>query len=224
MDATAVIPQSVSLRIAIYAAALSWADPSVLVKILPRIALGWTDIHYYEVRNIVKMLEYVLPLSGAGRNAVKWIPKELIRKVDDDIPATLMCTLYFRTDDNADPAFIRRLERLYRNGLTDEGDRSLVASVIAHYKTANWNGRRSGLPEISKYFAETTRNSLVELNVPYSLRRQKVDLGKILTEPFMYPAGLLTMADMNAAETVTGRLRPLREIALEEDWFGGLQY
>lgn len=224
MDATSIVPESLSLRMAIYTAALSWADPNMLVRLLPQIAMGWGDLKRYDIRNMVLTLERLVQLSGTGRNASGRISKEALEE-SGDIPASLMCVLYFRTEESADQTLIPAIQRQYEDGSIADEHRSLVASVLTHYKVTNWDGQAPSLGEIAKYFSETTYGSLLGSGSSSPRRRRMgPQFHSILATPFSYPAGMVALADVASAASSTGKLRPLRDIALDEDWFSGLHY
>jgi hypothetical protein len=209
---------------AIYTAALAWAEPSVLARVLPQIGQGWEDLEQYEVQEIVSTFQALITVSGSGRNAPKDLQKEFTEKLGG-LPASLMCALYFRTKPDADPALIRNIERLYNNTEVDN-HRSLVASVLCQYKTTTWNGSRPRLLEICKYYMEsTTGNTLTTAGAPHHIpEMSNSDRRMILSAPFDYPASLLMIANVESTEVETKKVRPLREIALEEDWLDGLRY
>jgi hypothetical protein len=223
MDATAQTPQSRSLRMAVYTAALSLADPDILVKILPRIAIGWDDLEQHDIRKMVHTFQRIVSLSGAGRNLPRSISAEIVSKIKR-VPASLLSVLYFRTEEEADPILIRRIERMYKNGEINHNHKSLIASVLADFKASSWDGNGTTLSEISRYFTETTTGPLVAVrgNPDQSLIVRHHE--KILASPFSYPTRFVLAADDVASLGASWDLRPLREIALEEDWFKGLQY
>jgi hypothetical protein len=222
MDVASSVPESKGLRKAGIAAALSWADPAVLMEVLPYFARRWDDLQQYDIRSIARVLDGLLIVTGSGPSKPKNISKEIILHLPD-LPASLLSLLYYRTHHDADPALLRKIKHAYENGEVAENHRSLVASLLLHYNEVIWDGKRSVLSSIRKYFEETTYGSFSGLSNENAYPHTRAS-ETILAAPMSFPMSLVSMADQEVAEIVTGRLRPLRDIALEEDWFNGLQY
>ena len=225
--------ESLGTAMAIYTAAFSWADPSVLVSIMPKMADGWMKLTQYQIRDIRAMIQPLSEVAGVGRNAVKNISKSVIRKIPD-VPASMLSMLYFRTEEQADPFLIGTIRRKFEEGDPEElvnGHQSLTASVLLHYSVMSWKSSgpwKRQLNDISRFYNSVTHGSLIHVDPYISEYIPESNIARtanaILAEPFEYPGRFVAMADAAASSRVAQELQPLREIAIQENWFAGLPF
>jgi hypothetical protein len=218
------------VRLAAYSAAFSWADPEILINILPNLARDWEGLEQFDVRVIARLMQTLIGFSGIGRNAPRPISKEIIGRLPD-LPASMLCMLYFRKEEGADSVLMRRIAKMCseETQFEDMPHGSLVASMLMSYSIKSWYRQswRSRLDDISRYYRGTVHGSLAESHPTggyddYSLAVRTEISREILSRPADYPDLLIASADGQASDTVSRKLRPLREIAIEEDWFAGL--
>jgi hypothetical protein len=106
---------------------------------------------------------------------------------------------------------------------------SLIASFLEAYLLSLPCGKqpwRRWLTDISAFHKATTYGTLPAFRDQRAMLNISPDtLGKIahvlLEAPDDYPASMLYIADLHLGAIVSGNIKPLRQIASEDDWFPG---
>ena len=215
-------------RFAIWCALLAWADPEVLKAVLPQMGSAWERLKAHQVRDISSVMSRLMRLAGSGRNAPRPISLQLLRSMPE-LPPSILCILYWRTAPQAVPLLVKKI----RSGFSAPEDLqamphgSLVASFFTGYLLSSPRGKQSWrrwLADISAFHKATFHATLPMFPDQQALLKISSDnLSKVapilLESPDDYPASMLYIADLYLGAIVSGKIKPLRQIASESEWF-----
>ena len=231
-EAARAYPLASPLSLAIWSALLAWADPEVLRAILPLTCDAWERLEPHEVRAIAGTISSLIRLAGNGRNAPKRIDVQTLRSMPN-LPSSMLCLLYSRTESKADPLLIKKIRSSFHTfeDLQQASHGSLVAGFLTGYYLEFPGGKtawRKWLADISASYRHTFHGSLwsrssygnFSRRFGLSIMREMADIA--LAAPNDYPGLALDVADTNLSAIITGQLRPLRQIASDNEWFPGL--
>jgi hypothetical protein len=231
MEATSEYPESSPLRLAIWCALLAWADPQVLKATLPPMGNAWERLEPHQIRNISSVISSLTRLSGSGRNAPRPISLRMLRSMPK-LPSSMLCVLYWRTTQEADPLLAKKIRSSFSapEDLRTSPHGSLVANFLTGYLLASPYGKpswRRWLADISAFHNSNSHGNLWELTEQRAVLKFNSDILSrmahiVLESPDDYPALILNVADTHLSAFVSGKLKPLRQIASEGEWFPGL--
>jgi hypothetical protein len=231
LEAASGYVESSPSSLAIWCALLAWADPEVLKAVLPQMGGAWERLEAYQIRDIYDIISGLISLAGSGRNAPKRISYQLLRSMPK-LPPSILCTLYLRTSQEADPLLVKKIRSSFSvpEALQAMPHGSLIASFLAGHLLSLPRGKqpwRRWLTDISAFHKATTHGTLLAFRDPRATLNISPDtLDKIahilLEAPDDYPTSMLYIADLYLGAIVSGKIKPLRQIASEGDWFPGL--
>jgi len=210
------------------AAMLAWAAPSVLTSTLPMIAPYLDNLERYELRFLYQCIEMLGSMSGAGRSAPVKLSNDGLDQLLDMSPSTL-ALLEARAGNETSSVFIKHLKARCEDDASFLTGRhgSLLSSLLLVDAVEKWKESRSPehLDEVKRFYSTTVHGVLERPSAygMFSLTGWSPSVwSDILSSPFDYPALLVHSADLAASHFLVKKLRPLREIARNEQWFPDL--
>jgi len=210
------------------AAMLAWATPSVLAGTLPTIGPYLDNLERYELRFLYECIEMLGSMSGAGRGGPVKLSNDGLDELLDMSPSTLVL-LEARAGDEATPILIERLKARCGDDASILTGRhgSLLSSLLLVDAVEKWKENRT--PELLdevKRFRSMTVHGVLRRPSGYGMsspaRWSPSIWSDILSSPFDYPAVLVHSADSAASHFMVRKLRPLQEVARNEQWFPDL--
>jgi hypothetical protein len=231
MEAASEESSSLPAFLAMSSALFAWADPEVLIQVLPEIADTWTTLEPYDVYRISGMTRRLMSVSGVGRNAPRNMSSEVLQKMDE-VPASMLCLLFMRTTAETGPLLKRRILSYYGKAREVSADPhvSIVSSTLIAYTLGiRWRDKwPERLAEVRSWYSLAFRDWPIVLEEGYGFLRSSTDKERLkmasmmLASPNEYPARLLQYADSEMSSMVAIQRPPLRDIAIDEGWFGTL--